>query len=184
MSVGVAQADTNYDFSSTISGSGEVISATLTNVGGGSYIPFSSISNLSSTLGPLSSPTIIANTTNGLNGVWGYGNTAGENIANVNFIFQRASDPLYYSLYAQNTLGSISGGTGNLFSFASMELAQGGPVNALNNIDATSATFTVSGGAAAPEMNASLIPQVGLLLGCLFFLFGRKKEVVEPMMTA
>ena len=44
-------------------------------------------------------------------------------------------------------------------------------------------TFTVSGGV-APEMDASLIPQVGLLLGCLFFLMGRKKEVVEPMMTA
>ena len=35
----------------------------------------------------------------------------------------------------------------------------------------------------APEMNASLIPQVGLLLGCLF-LMGRKKEVVEPLLTA
>ncbi len=36
----------------------------------------------------------------------------------------------------------------------------------------------------APEMNASLIPQVGLLLGCLFFLLGRKKENTEPMLTA
>ena len=36
----------------------------------------------------------------------------------------------------------------------------------------------------APEMSASLIPQVGLLLGCLFFLMGRKNEVVESMMTA
>jgi hypothetical protein len=35
-----------------------------------------------------------------------------------------------------------------------------------------------------PEMNASLIPQVGLLLGCLFFLMGRKKEVVEPILAA
>ena len=37
--------------------------------------------------------------------------------------------------------------------------------------------------AVAPEMNASFIPQVGLLLGCLFFLFGRKKEVVLPLLT-
>ena len=37
---------------------------------------------------------------------------------------------------------------------------------------------------AAPEMNASLIPQVGLLLACLFFLFGRKREVVEPLLPA
>jgi hypothetical protein len=38
-------------------------------------------------------------------------------------------------------------------------------------------------GAVVPEMDASLIPQVGLLLACLFFLLGRKKEVVEPMLA-
>jgi len=36
----------------------------------------------------------------------------------------------------------------------------------------------------APEMNASFLPQVGLLLGCLFFLFGRKKENREPILAA
>jgi hypothetical protein len=44
------------------------------------------------------------------------------------------------------------------------------------------ATPTSSG--AVPEMNASLIPQVGLLLGCLFLLMGRKKEFTEPMLAA
>ena len=43
--------------------------------------------------------------------------------------------------------------------------------------------LVVGGGGVAPEMNASFIPQVGLLLGCLFFLMGRKKEVVEPMLA-
>ena len=37
------------------------------------------------------------------------------------------------------------------------------------------ATVSPSGGV-APEMNASFIPQVALILACLFFLFGRKKE--------
>ena len=41
----------------------------------------------------------------------------------------------------------------------------------------------ISGGG-APEMNASFIPQVALMLACLFFLFGRKNEVVEPMLAA
>jgi hypothetical protein len=41
-----------------------------------------------------------------------------------------------------------------------------------------------SGGGAAPEMNASFIPQVGLMLGSLFFLMGRKKENTESMLTA
>ena len=39
-------------------------------------------------------------------------------------------------------------------------------------------------GGVAPEMNASFIPQVALMLGCLFFLLGRKKENTESMMTA
>lgn len=39
-------------------------------------------------------------------------------------------------------------------------------------------------GDVAPEMNASLIPQVGLLLGCLFFLLGRKKENAEVGLIA
>ena len=47
----------------------------------------------------------------------------------------------------------------------------------------TFAVATPTGGI-APEMNASLIPQVGLLLGCLFFLMGRKREVVEPLLAA
>ena len=49
---------------------------------------------------------------------------------------------------------------------------------------ATNLTTTLpSGGGVAPEMNTSLIPQVGLLLACLFFLLGRKKEVAVPMLV-
>jgi len=36
----------------------------------------------------------------------------------------------------------------------------------------------------APEIDGSLAPKVGFLLGCLFLMFGRKKQVAEPMMTA
>jgi len=45
----------------------------------------------------------------------------------------------------------------------------------------TSSTIEPAG---APEMNASFIPQVGLLLACLFFLFGRKKENTDAILTA
>ena len=41
--------------------------------------------------------------------------------------------------------------------------------------------FQVSG---APEIDGSLAPKVGFLLGCLFLMFGRKKQNTEPMMTA
>ena len=39
-------------------------------------------------------------------------------------------------------------------------------------------------GAGAPEIDGSLAPKVGFLLGCLFLMFGRKKQNTEPMMTA
>jgi len=72
-----------------------------------------------------------------------------------------------------------SGGTLNLYYDSGSTYLLGD-----NNTDisAGSMTSSISGGV-APEMNASLIPQVGLLLGCLFFLFGRKREVVEPMLV-
>ena len=44
-------------------------------------------------------------------------------------------------------------------------------------------SLVVSASAVAPEMDGSLIPQVTLMLACLFFLMGRKKENVEPMHT-
>ena len=36
----------------------------------------------------------------------------------------------------------------------------------------------------APEIDGSLAPKVGFLLGCLFLMFGRKKQNTEPMMMA
>ncbi len=47
----------------------------------------------------------------------------------------------------------------------------------------TSTNFTVTT-AGAPEIDGSLAPKVGFLLGCLFLMFGRKKQNSEPMMTA
>ena len=41
--------------------------------------------------------------------------------------------------------------------------------------------FQVAG---APEIDGSFAPKVGFLLGCLFLMFGRKKQNSEPMMTA
>jgi len=36
----------------------------------------------------------------------------------------------------------------------------------------------------APEIDGSLAPKVGFLLGCLFLMFGRKKQDSAPMMAA
>ena len=45
-------------------------------------------------------------------------------------------------------------------------------------------TLTVSPSVGAPEIDGSLAPKVGFLLGCLFLMFGRKKQNTEPIMTA
>ena len=42
--------------------------------------------------------------------------------------------------------------------------------------------FQVSGG--APEIDGSLAPKVGFLLGCLFLMFGRKKSAPSELATA
>ncbi len=49
--------------------------------------------------------------------------------------------------------------------------------------DYSTVTYAVATIASAPEMNASFIPQVALMLACLFFLFGRKKENAEVMLS-
>ncbi len=62
-----------------------------------------------------------------------------------------------------------------------------GGYNYNSTLESNGQEFTLNvsapGGGVAPEMNASLIPQVALMLACLFFLLGRKKEVVEPMLA-
>ena len=47
----------------------------------------------------------------------------------------------------------------------------------------SSTNYTVTTGG-APEIDGSLAPKVGFLLGCLFLMFGRKKQDAEPMLTA
>ena len=41
-----------------------------------------------------------------------------------------------------------------------------------------------SGSLGAPEIDGSLAPKVGFLLGCLFLMFGRKKQNSEPMLVS
>ena len=47
-----------------------------------------------------------------------------------------------------------------------------------------SGVFTVTPSGAAPEIDGALIPQVGLLLACLYLIFGRKKQDTEIILAA
>ena len=56
-------------------------------------------------------------------------------------------------------------------------------VDSANPDSAVYGSLLVASPNSAPEMNASHIPQVALMLACLFFLMGRKKENTEPMLA-
>ena len=77
--------------------------------------------------------------------------------------------------FIQPSTPSISGG-GLMFGGASYSDLFGPPPDY---------TPIVSGPfASAPEIDGSLAPKVGFLLGCLFLMFGCKKQVLESMMIA
>jgi len=184
MSIGV-KAQTNYDFTQTfnfyLGGSKTFSGVFQTNSGSGdqAILGWSSL-----TFGPDPNPLLNP--------------AAAYVVSNVNYyplggynaqtnVFS-SSDPSFPNYVLFNS--AFSNGHGNNSWALSPQLNSLGPCDNSNCTgvyggyeSAGAAIITVSGGI-APEMNASLIPQVGLLLGCLFFLFGRKKEVVEPMLTA
>ena len=61
----------------------------------------------------------------------------------------------------------------------------GGGQNHFAGIDAATMTNVAPAWAGgAPEIDGSLAPKVGFLLGCLFLMFGRKKQNTEALLTA
>ena len=69
-------------------------------------------------------------------------------------------------------------------NYASMNTSYGPDCCAApGSSESVSYAVATPAGGIAPEMNASFIPQVALMLACLFFLFGRKKENTEPMLA-
>ena len=53
-----------------------------------------------------------------------------------------------------------------------------------NTVTTDLVTYSAPTAPGAPEIDGSLAPKVGFLLGCLFLMFGRKKQNTEPMMMA
>ena len=72
--------------------------------------------------------------------------------------------------------------TGGLHGFGQFTtLSYGDPSNISISSTNNSSGISLAG---APEIDGSLAPKVGFLLGCLFLMFGRKKQNTEPMMMA
>ena len=74
------------------------------------------------------------------------------------------------------SISSFGGYTSNAGSLLVTESTPSPGYAGVNQI-----AYTTSG---APEIDGSLAPKVGFLLGCLFLMFGRKKQNTEPMMMA
>ena len=60
----------------------------------------------------------------------------------------------------------------------------GGLNTSYTGLNSSTTFYTLAGVPGAPEIDGSLAPKVGFLLGCLFLMFGRKKQNSESMMTA
>ena len=169
ISIGVAQADTNYNFSTTINTLPYTATFTSSIQGyldGISAASFNGSDVLAYVVPTYPNPPIFGTYS---------GSGAGASLSGIGLYFYDASFINTYGIYGgpdQEYAPTLSLPS-LLYTFVSFP-----PDAAL-----TSYTFTESGGI-APEMNVSMIPQVGLLLACLFFLFGRKKENAEVMLAA
>jgi hypothetical protein len=195
VNLAVAQSapPTNYDFSAYNSGS--PVTGTFQDVFNGYniYSVTGSYSQLSSLL------------TNASTSPWYLGQCAGCN---------RNYDPIGIQAYSNTSLGSItaaslgetSGLTTSLqymayyrtdtsghVNFFAGSLAGGGGINLFNGNTTQSVNWAVAGPggngvvgalASAPEIDGSLAPKVGFLLGCLFLMFGRKKQNTESLLSA
>ena len=96
---------------------------------------------------------------------------------------------------SRSGMPNVSGGYGPFFAYSTSSTdvvsafyVSSGGGNVLTGPASTMsasvyyAQATLVGG--APEIDGSLAPKVGFLLGCLFLMFGRKKQNTEALLTA
>ena len=59
----------------------------------------------------------------------------------------------------------------------------GGLNTSYTGLNSSTTFYTLAGVPGAPEIDGSLTPKIGFLLGCLFLMFGRKKQYTEALIT-
>ena len=179
-----ARAQTNYDFTQTFSSDGggsNTFSGVFQTTSGSGVQAILGWSSL--TFGPNTNPLLNPTAEYVASNV--YYLPLGSYNAQTN-VFS-SSDSAFPNYVLFNS--ALTNGHGNNSWALSPQLNSLGPCDNSNctgvfggYISAGAATITVS--AVAPEIDGSLAPKVGFLLGCLFLMFGRKKQDTEPMMTA
>ena len=205
MSVGVAQAQTNYDFSLTFgyptqldpqpgfeylaqvrgtgidaNNNGILSSLNVTSIQ--TVTPDFNFVTYVTTYSSTSSATILFDPSNPAGSYMGtnyYAGTAGPvSLSDLTF----TANGINYSFGTTGPIGYVLPPAGTYVSL----LGDGVSPNLLLTADygTVGLSTTVSPSVAAPEINGSLAPKVGFLLGCLFLMFGRKKQKTEPMLAA
>jgi len=163
MSNVVMAQTTNYDFSFTgnngsITGGALTVNAGIVTAISGTVVNYNGVYTAGIT---------------GLGSFEGADNTFGSTSPYVNYNGLSFTTASYsYNLYYD------SGGSGQYLLDSSQYPSGTPPTSAGSN---SSLIVTQVG---APEIDGSLAPKVGFLLGCLFLMFGRKKQNTEQMMTA
>jgi hypothetical protein len=166
MGIGVAQAQTNYDFSAGVFGDGNG-------------------TPLYTTKGQISvSDTGVFTYSNFSVYFYPSGNPMGAYPAG-SIYTDKGSSITHTSNFNLNVDVLVAGNTNNY-----RQLTPTSAIEYLNMGSPWTGSYTTltctsgCGGGGAPEIDGSLAPKVGFLLGCLFLMFGRKKQNTEPMMTA
>ena len=161
MSNVVMAQTTNYDFSFTgnngsITGGVLTVNAGVVTAISGTVVNYNGVNTAGIT---------------GLGSFEGADNTFGSTSPYVNFNGLSFTTASYsYNLYYD------SGGSGQ-YLLDSSQYPSDSPTSAGSN---SSLIVTQVG---APEIDGSLAPKVGFLLGCLFLMFGRKKQNSEALIT-
>ena len=177
MSAGVRAQTTNFDFTTTLSespGNGDATAAAY-----GSYYNSTSSSFYTLT-GTFTTPS-----TSGGNITLTSVNYGGQAVT----VFNVKSSGTYstsngtissleFAFTPSSSLGLPNNDMGALFSYnlLAAEYSAGRGVGYV-------AMSTVVSPGGAPEIDGSLAPKVGFLLGCLFLMFGRKKQHTEALIT-
>ena len=164
LGIGAAQATTyNFNFSTVngITGVGSFVSDGSTTISSGSGTLTGTSSSSGGFVGTysMSSFFFVTSPTSNPSGPWAFDFTANGTV--------------YSADYARARIGGLSYDGKLDYSPATGTSIQSG---------FTSASSPTAAG--APEIDGSLAPKVGFLLGCLFLMFGRKKQNTEPMMMA
>ena len=178
---------TNYDFSASLS-TGGTITAVFTADNSQTYYsgtvnPFTNVSSLvdngSAAVAYFPYSSMDSGATFTQYGVLGIN---GNLHVGSSMIFTNSSGQ--YVALAMNNFNGVGDftGTGSYGVYSTLGLAQASFATGGGPVGLTNVGWGVSSG--APEIDGSLAPKVGFLLGCLFLMFGRKKQNTEPMMTA